>query len=249
MIRWRDKIAEGGRRRTANYCLAVMSRVFKMAILRGLIADNPLRDVPKLKRLKDAPTVNRPWTDGELAAMLDAASPSMRVAIALAAYTGLRQGDVLKFTWNARADGYVRQGKTGDVVFVPEHSALKAILDATPKIAAVVVATEAGRNYTADGFRANFRNLKTRLEGEGKVGAGLTFHGLRHTVATKLADAGADDATIASVTGHKSAAMVRRYTESRDKKKRAEAAIRLIDEPKSRTKGSNLAGKRVEPFL
>jgi hypothetical protein len=35
----------------------------------------------------------------------------------------------------------------------------------------------------------------------GKIGAGLTFHGLRHTVATKLADAEADDKTIAAITG------------------------------------------------
>jgi integrase len=49
--------------------------------------------------------------------------------------------------------------------------------------------------------------------------------GLRHTAATKLADA----ETIAAVTGHKSMAMVRHYTESRDKKKLARAAIRLID--------------------
>ena len=34
-----------------------------------------------------------------------------------------------------------------------------------------------------------------------KIGAGLTFHRLRHTVATKLADAGADPETIAAVTG------------------------------------------------
>jgi integrase len=53
--------------------------------------------------------------------------------------------------------------------------------------------------------------------------------GLRHTAATKLADAGADAETIAAVTGHKSMAMVRHYTESRDKKKLARAAIRLID--------------------
>jgi integrase len=34
--------------------------------------------------------------------------------------------------------------------------------------------------------------LRDQLENEGKVGTGLTFHGLRHTVGTKLADAGAD---------------------------------------------------------
>ena len=71
--------------------------------------------------------------------------------------------------------------------------------------------------------------LSVKLDKVGKIGANLTFHGLHHTVATKLADAGADAETIAAVTGHKSVAMVKHYTESRDQKKRAEAAIRLID--------------------
>jgi integrase len=226
---WRDKIAEGGRRRTANYTLTVMSRVFKMGILRGLTKDNPLREVPKLKRAKDKPKANRPWTDGELDAMMGAATPQIRTAIALAAYTGMRQGDVLTFTWGSRANGYISPRKTGDVVFVPEHSKLTKILDATPKTATVVVASDRGHAYTSDGFRSSFFRLRDQLVTEGKIGAGLTFHGLRHTVATKLADAGADAETIAAVTGHKSMAMVRHYTESRDKKKLARAAIRLID--------------------
>jgi integrase len=63
----------------------------------------------------------------------------------------------------------------------------------------------------------------------GKSGAGLTFQGLRHTVATKLADAGADDKTIAAITGHKSMSQIQRYTRTACQKRRVKAAIRLID--------------------
>ena len=229
LVRWRDKIAEGGRRRTANYCLAIISRVFELAKLRGLVEANPAYRLPKLKLLRGKAPANRPWTDGELDAMMGAATPQVRTAIALAAYTGMRQGDVLSFTWGSRENGYIKQRKTGDVVYVPEHSKLTKILDAIPKTATVVVSSDLGRAYTSDGFRSSFGRLRDRLENEGKIGAGLTFHGLRHTVATKLADAGADAETIAAVTGHKSLAMVRHYTESRDKKKLARAAIKLID--------------------
>jgi integrase len=86
-------------------------------------------------------------------------------------------------------------------------------------------------------FRAVFQRLRDPLESEGKIGTDLTFHGLRHRVATKLTDAGADAETIAAVTGHKSVAMVKNYNESRDKKKRAYAAIQLIDTDKTGTNG------------
>jgi len=102
-------------------------------------------------------------------------------------------------------------------------------LDETLKTAIVVVATRGGRRYWLVGFSTGFRHLRERLGRSGKIGTVLTFHGLRHTIATELVDAGADDATIADVTGHRDPAMVRRYTATRGQKKRAAAAIRLVD--------------------
>ena len=125
--------------------------------------------------------------------MLDAATPPVRAAIALGAYTGLRQGDVFTLTWGSSADGYIRQNKTGDNVFVPGHSWLTKILDATPKTVMVVVIGTRGKPYTEGGFRTMFQRYREAMLKAGKIGAGLTFHGLCHTVATKLADAGADD--------------------------------------------------------
>ena len=114
-------------------------------------------------------------------------------------------------------------------MFVPEHSRLTKILDAAPKVATVAVASKLGRGYSGDGFRSSFQRLRVRLESDGKIDSRLTFHGLPHTVTTKLADAGGDAETIAAVTGHKSVAMVKHYTESHDKKKLAHAAIKLIN--------------------
>ena len=96
--------------------------------------------------------------------------------------------DVLICVSHARAHcnrgGVVRQSKTGENVNVPEHSRLTEILDATPKVATVVVTTTSGQAYTSDGFRTNFQRLRKEMEAEGKIGTGQTFHGLRHTVAT-----------------------------------------------------------------
>ena len=75
--------------------MTFISRVFELARLRDLIAEHRAFRLPKLKRLKDQPTVNRPWIDGELEVMLDPATPPVRTAIALRTYTGLRQATFL----------------------------------------------------------------------------------------------------------------------------------------------------------
>jgi integrase len=47
-----------------------------------------------------------------------------------------------------------------------------------------------------------------------------TFHGLRHTFATRLADAGVDPFTIAELSGHADLRMTKRYTHSLERNKR-----------------------------
>ena len=49
---------------------------------------------------------------------------------------------------------------------------------------------------------------------------GLRLHDLRHTAATRLADAGADAFTIAAILGHSSIQMSARYTHASDERKR-----------------------------
>jgi len=54
---------------------------------------------------------------------------------------------------------------------------------------------------------------------------GLTFHGLRYTAAARLAEAGCSSKEIASVTGHKSLAMIEKYSRDADQRQQAGAAI------------------------
>ncbi|HCV48790.1 MAG TPA: integrase, partial [Rhodobiaceae bacterium] len=59
--------------------------------------------------------------------------------------------------------------------------------------------------------------MKNKLLRERKIGEGLTFHGLRHTVATKLADAGASTRVIQSITGHATPQQVETYVATANK--------------------------------
>lgn len=228
----RDKAAEKHGRRWGNYIVERISAVWNWALRRSLIDQpNPAKLVDKIRRPKSAPKANRPWSDEELEAVLAEAKPGLAVATALGAFTGLREGDVLTLPWSAYDGASIttRQGKTGDEVWIPVHSRLKLLLDGIERNGDTIVVGQRGHSYTVDGFRTSFFKLLRSMETEGKISKGLTFHGLRHTVATKLADAGADDRTIMSVTGHRSVAMVQRYTALANQKRRATRAMKMLD--------------------
>lgn len=78
---------------------------------------------------------------------------------------------------------------------------------------------------------------------------GLVFHGLRHTAATWLAEGGATPHQIAAITGHRTLAMITRYTRGADQRKHAGEAIRLLDkratQNTSRTTSANRGANRA----
>lgn len=234
-----DRIGEKRNWRFANYCLAVVSRVFSVAVLRGKAGHNPAIGVPKLNRPREAPAANRPWTDHELEAVLAACPAGVALAVGLGAYVGMREGDAITLPLSAyqkvgrQATITFRPHKThgaaDDPVTVPVHARLRKLIENRKRgDSTVMVLGIRGKPYGSDGFRTMLFRVIAKLEAEGRVGEGLTFHGLRHTVATKLSDAGADDETIADVMGWSSTAMVKRYTKTRDRTKRAAAGLRLI---------------------
>jgi integrase len=127
----RDKAAAAKKRRFANYVIQVLRLVFNWGMRRALCERNPAVAVDLIRRPRNAPVVNRPWKLEELDVVLDAAPAELRIAIAIGAYVGLREGDMLRVTW-ACYDGSafeVRQHKTGGSVWVKAHSRLCEILD------------------------------------------------------------------------------------------------------------------------
>ena len=84
------------------------------------------------------------------------------------------------------------------------------------------------------GFAASWGKLRRALEAEGVIGRGLTSHGLRHTLGTRLREAGADDRTIADILGQRSTSMARHYSEN----------AALPDHARDLVSNLNLTGKR-----
>ncbi|MGA7518550.1 MAG: tyrosine-type recombinase/integrase, partial [Pseudolabrys sp.] len=63
----------------------------------------------------------------------------------------------------------------------------------------------------------------------GNVGAGLTFHGLRHTVGTVLVEAGCDIDTVRRWLGQKTLAMAIHYSETADTSRRMKDVLKRFD--------------------
>jgi integrase len=245
VIEARDAAFVAHKRRFANYVVAVLRLLLKWGEARDLIAVNAAAAVPKLRRPRSAPVVNRAWGDDEGAAVLVAATGGVKVAIALGMFAGMREGDAVSVTRAAYDGAWLRwkQGKTGNDIEVPVDPRLKAILDAeierratSPVAALTLVIGDRGRPYTGNGFRAMFFRLVRRLAQEGKVRPSLTFHGLRHTAGRTLAERGAEPRMIAALLGHRTLAMAAHYSEEANRRKLATAAITKLAPRKNRTR-------------
>jgi integrase len=197
------------------------------------MGQNIASGIKNLRRDRKVPRANRPWRDEERFAVLDAAPIHLKVPIALAMYTGLREGDALTVRKEAYDGERLRltTGKTGQIVTWPVVSTLKGILDSAPAHDAETIAvTSRGKSWTMAGFRASWRNFRLRLETEGKIGPGLTIHGLRHTVATNMAEEGFDSRTIADALGQATESMALHYSRDADRSRKMDAVAARLDQ-------------------
>ena len=126
----------------------------------------------------------------------------------------------------------VRQGKTGVQLTLPIRPELQAILDATPSEHMTFLITRTGRPYTAKDLGTQF-HLWCKEAG---LPNGVTFHGLRATGCTRLADNGCSAHEIAAWSGHMTLKEVERYTRAANQKRLARSAIaREAGETKTET--------------
>ena len=251
VARLRDKALSDKKRRFANYVVAVLSLVFEYGREREMVAVNPVKGVVRMvRRPKGMADANRPWTSEERDAVLAEAPAHLKVPIALAMFVGLREADALKIG-RERYDGRnisTTTSKAGTFIWWRCPTALKAILDeallAAPSTKYTTISlTSRGEVWTGSGFRASWRTFRQRLENEGKVGMGLTIHGLRHTVATTLREEGFEPRMIADALGQKTVAMAEHYSKKADLKKKMEGVADAIDRrlgPAFRESGSEV---------
>jgi integrase len=236
LAKMRDEWRKTRGRRFVDYVRSCLIVVFNRGVELGVMSHNPAKAVSKLGRDRRAPPVNRPWTEAERAAVLAAVNTKrwlhLRLPIALGLETGMREGDVIALTRSAIKAGLLslKTAKRGVDIAIPISPLLaEALRDADSHMAVTLCVNSKGAPWKGNGFRSGFLKMMRALEAEGKIGRGCTFHGLRHDVATRLAEAGCSAEDIAAVLGQKSSRIAAHYADKADRSRRTKAAITKLE--------------------
>jgi integrase len=218
----------------ANQMLITLKMVFAFGVEYGHMSANPAADISPVARPKGLPEANRPWAPEE-AIQLMKAPIYLAAPIAIAAYLGLREGDILKAAQTAIDDQQrllrLTTSKTRRTVELPVCDDLWSILlrfrkwraaywadqqkkrprENVQDLVMTMFVNSRGKAWTADGFRTSWGKWRDSQEKAGKVGAGITFHGARHGVATILAECGFEAHQVKHLLGHGSETMTEHY--------------------------------------
>lgn len=206
------------------------SALFWWAVENGRLANSP---IAKIKRLRGGHIPA--WSDAEAALAIEHLPEHLRRVVVLALYTGQRRGDLIALTWR-QYDGsaiHLTQRKTVAAVQIPCHPVLKEELDSWRRGSVVgiggatILVNSLERPWRPDVLSWQLTVALGRIEG---FPPGKSLHGLRKLSAANLAEAGCTVHEIASITGHKTLAMVELYTASARQKRLAEVAIRKLRE-------------------
>jgi integrase len=202
---------------SANLVLRVASILYGYALDRDLVAANPVANMKKNKLQG-----HEKWNPEEVRKLISEADERISIAVALAWYTGQREGDILAMRMGDYADGYITltQSKTKTEMKIKVHPDLEAILYA-------IASKRNPESYIVSGTKimgdSNFRKL---FASESKrLGVQKVFHGIRKGVASSLAENGRPISEIAAMLGHKSIRMAAYYAEQADSTKLAESAV------------------------
>jgi integrase len=207
--------------------LNTVRAMFDWAVDEGRVPENPTLGV---KRRKVKAKGRKAWSEAEVA-RFEAHWPigtTARLTFALAKYTGARLSDVAAMGPHTIVDGVVSfsQHKTDGPVDMPPHPELAKIIAATPTTGIkTFVVTGFGKPYTVKGLGNAMRDW-CDAAGCPEVSA----HGLRGRMASTLAERGASDHQIMSITGHASSSEVGKYTKAARRKRMAREAMALLIE-------------------
>ena len=202
---------------TVNRYIATLSHLFSFAVKeRRLVDRNPVGDISRKKEPRGR---TRFLSEEERTALLGACAksewPALRALVLLAITTGARRGELIGLKWAdvdlKKGRALVRETKNDEQRTLPlAGKALDALRELKLQDSARsewVFAQPSGLPGPFEHFDANWH---AALEAAGI--SDFHFHDLRHTTASMLAAQGASLLEIADVLGHKTLAMVKRYS-------------------------------------
>jgi integrase len=230
--KWRDELLRSGLSpQTVIHHLNSLSALFTFA-QKDLSIDLPVGNPCRAVRKPPPPKArDRRVSTDELLYLLTAAQPAqgrtpgMRECVVLAVESSMRMGELLELEWSrvdlTRRTAHLVDTKNGESRTVALSTAAVAALQALPRridgrvfgwhasgtLHQVWLRTlaRARKQYEADCAEQGVKSDPAFL-------AGLRFHDLRHEATSRLFEKGLGVMEVASMTGHKSLSMLKRYT-------------------------------------
>jgi integrase len=218
--RYRDQLLKEGRTpRTVNITVRkILTRPFTAAVTEGLIQRNPISSI---RHLRDVTVEKGVFTPEQINKLLEVADPDWKGLVMAGYFTGARLGDLARLTWSSidldeRSITFI-QKKTGAKIKVPVHPELVEFLlsrsvpddGRKPVFPKLYHLRGSGKTGLSMGFKRLMERAgidggiaREKLGKAGRNVSRLSFHSLRHSFTSALANAGVPPELRQKLTGH-----------------------------------------------
>ena len=218
---------------TADFALKVLNGVFEDARRSAVILHNPVHGV---KLLSNTGSEERhPFTNEQVSLLLAVADVEWQGMILLAYHTGIRLNDaanitrqnidakLLRFREQKTAHRKQRASERETVVVMSQdlRDYVKSLPLPMKKDAPLFPSLHGRKSGSAGGLSNMFARLMERAgvdreqgaerKGKGRRFSALSFHSLRHTMISRLANSDAPEAVTKAISGHSTDEAHRRY--------------------------------------
>jgi len=209
----------------ANDLLKKLKMLCRFAVKRDYRQDDPTIPVDRARTKKGG---HRTWSEVDIEKFREThTSGDERLALELLLNTGQRRSDVVRMGRQHVRGGMitVRQQKTGAQLEIPLHPDLVAALAAVPGDRMTFLVRRGGKPWHPDSF-GHWFNKACKAAG---LDVGLSPHGLRKSMCTRLAEAGCSALQIMAISGHRNIREVETYVEAANQKRLAKDAIGRLE--------------------
>ena len=221
----------GRQRRPAsvNRELAILSGILTMAVDYEEIDRNPCRRVESLPENNQRTRHLSFDEEDRLFAAVEGPREHLRTLMTVAIYAGPRRGELLRLRWpnvdfDLNAINFTETKTNKDRSVPMEPIVRQALLELRDRN------HDAEYVFTNPDTRTRYTDIKKSFSAACREAGvtNFTFHDLRHTFGTRLADAGVDVVKIKELMGHASIVTTMRYIHATDQGKRT--AITVLSE-------------------
>jgi integrase len=222
-------LAEGRTPQTVDHLVRrVLASPFVLAVKLGLLSSNPLASLPPLKSTRIEKGI---FSAEEISKLLEKATPDWRGAILVGYFTGARLKDVCNLRWGnvdlVKQLITFRARKTGQLITVAIHPELEEHLlsrNVSDDLQAFLFPPLAGKSSGGEGGLSKmFKGIMEQAgveAGIARISSGAkgrsvslrSFHSLRHSFISALANSGVSSELRRRLSGHASEEMHAVYT-------------------------------------